>query len=124
MRLGQTLDRAEEELALPGPVIGDVGEPEQVGDVGLELTVHQILVRGRPGRPLLALDLLAESAEPVVVRADPPHRAVARRQPLLAGRITEEAITELRVLLVGVEQSVGLRGLVPLRLVNGALSHR
>ena len=45
----RVLDRAHVELALVGPVLGDVGEPELVGAPSAELASHEVVVHGRTG---------------------------------------------------------------------------
>jgi hypothetical protein len=71
---------------------------------------------------LLALPtrlLLAESAPPAVVRADPPRSAFCHRLANVTGLVEEEPVPELWVVLVGVEQGAG-----PVSLLEVGIGHR
>lgn len=89
------LDRAEVRLALDGPALGDLGEPELVdvtgGEVGLDrVTVHR-RARTLPGPGSLP----TEQGPPLVVTADPPRGPLAHA---LAGGIrfaSEESVLKL-----------------------------
>src|SRR5438552_2528607 len=76
------LDRAEVELALAGPVFGDVDQPQRVRLRRGEVALHEI-VEGRPSGLALLLAvtaaLLAEDRPPAIGRADPPRRSVGHR---------------------------------------------
>ena len=63
--------------------------------------------------------LLAERAPPPVVAADPPRGALSHRRSGAAGLAGEEAVPELRVILVRVEQGIGPVGLGELSAGDG-----
>src|SRR5690606_7231400 len=71
-------------------------------------------VRGRTGPGLAAAAFLPEHAPPLVVRADLPHRAVRHLDARGGDRVVQQAIPELGVLAVSVEDRVRRVGLVVL----------
>src|SRR5690625_388171 len=74
-------DGAEVELALVGPVLGDVGQPQFVDVIGGEVALDEVVVDRRAGALSVLGALLSEYGPPLVVPADPPCRAL---RPLLA----------------------------------------
>ncbi|MFF8995644.1 hypothetical protein ACF09H_38095 [Streptomyces sp. NPDC014983] len=83
-----------------------------------EVTADQVVVYRRAG--LLALaTLLAEHAPPAVVPADPPRGPVRHHGPGAARFVGEEAVAELRVVTVRVEQCVRA-----IRLLQHGFGHR
>ncbi|MEU7506353.1 hypothetical protein ACFZBM_36630 [Streptomyces lavendulae] len=98
--------------AATGGVFGDVSEPQPVRAGRGEVTTHEIVMHRRAGL-LGPAALLPEHAPPVVVPADPPRGPVRHGGPGAAGLIGQEAVAELRVLTVGVEQRVRAIRLVP-----------
>ena len=110
------LDRAEIELALVGPVLGDVGQPQLVDVIRGEVPLDQVIVHRRSrALPDLAA-LLPERRPPLVVPADPPRSPLAH--PLTHGLhfAGEEPVAELGIIQVGVEQGVRPIGLDQLGL--------
>ena len=111
-------DRAHVQLAVAGGVFGDIGKPQLVRRVGGEDAVDKVIV-DRRSRLLSPALLLAERAPPSVVAADPPSGAVGHRRSGAAGFIGEEAVPELRVISVRVEQGIGPVGLGELSAGDG-----
>ena len=104
-------DGAEVELALVGPVLGDVGQPQFVDVIGGEVPLHEIVVNRRAGAlPVLAA-LLTEHRPPLVVPADPPRRALTHLLTGLGGFVDQEPVAVLGVVEVSVQQRVGPVGL-------------
>ena len=105
--------RAEIELALgSGPVFGDVRQPELVRALGAELvpdaTVRvgygaEVVVDRGAGFLAIAASFLPESAPPRVVATDPPRRPVCHRLTGLTCFVREEPVSELWIVLVGIE---------------------
>ncbi len=110
------LDRTQIELALIGAVFGNVDEPQAIRLVRSEDAADEIVVHRRPRSPLLRAAFLAEDAPPLIGRADPPRCAVRHRLTRLAGFVGKNAIADLRVLAVGVEQGVRPVRLLELRI--------
>lgn len=107
----RVFDRAEVELALAGAVLSDIAELQPVWRIGGEITSDQIVVHRWAGLTVLAAPALTERAPPAVVRADPPRGARRHRLTRVTGLINQEAIAELGIISVSVEQGVG-----PIRL--------
>ena len=104
------LDRAEVELALAGPVFGDVDQPQRVR---LPAAVKSRCTRSsKAGVPGLRSSCrcgprgLPNTDHQPFARADPPRGPVGHRLALLAGLVGQEPVAELRVVAVGVEQRV------------------
>ena len=112
------LDRAEVELALSGGVLGDVGQPKPVRGACGEVATDEIVVRRRARQRPLTL-LLAEHAEPAVVRADPPGGTVSHRLARGARLVGKQAVAELGIIAVRVEQRVRAPRLHPLGVADG-----
>ena len=100
-------DRAAVELALVGPVLGDVSEPQHVRRVGGEVPAHKIVMRWCAGLGSLPRAGLTEARPPLVVSAQPPHRPVRGLHASEADLIGEEPIAELWIVAMGVEDRVG-----------------
>ncbi len=95
-------------LALAGGMLGDVRQPQPVRPVGGEVAPHPVIVDRRAGLGVLApASALAERAPPAVVPADPPGGPFGHR--LISGMASsrKEAVAELGVVAVSVEQGVG-----------------
>ena len=105
------LDRAQVELAFAGAVFGDIGQPQCIWRWGGEDPADQIVVDRRAGLAVLSALALAEGTPPLVLRADPPCRALGHRLPGLSGFLEQVAVSEVGVIFVGVERGVG-----PMRL--------
>lgn len=60
----QVLDRAAVELALSGRVLGDVGDPDEVGCRGGEVALNVVVVHRWTGRLAAAATALADRARP------------------------------------------------------------
>lgn len=71
----------------------------------------QIVVHRWAGLGVLTAFALAERTPAAVVRTDPPGGARRHRQTSLTGLIDQEAIAELRIISVSIEQGVGAVGL-------------
>ena len=112
----RVLDGAEVELALVGPVLSDVGEPELVDVIGGEVAPDQVVVDRRSGVLTVLAALLAEGQPPLVVPTDLPRCSLAHHLASDGGFICEESVAERRVVAVGVEQGVGGVGLGELGL--------
>lgn len=96
-------DGAEVELALVGPVLGDVGQPEFVDVVCGEVALHEVVVDRRSGAlPVLAA-LLPEHGPPLVVAADPPRGPLAHRLARFCGFADQETVAVFGVVDVGVQ---------------------
>ncbi len=93
---GAVLDRAQVELALPGGVLGDVGEPLAVEPVGGEVTPEQVVVHRRAGLAVQA-PLAAVNAEDLLLRAQPPDAVLTGREALESQFVGEQPIPELGV---------------------------
>ena len=87
-------------------MFGNVGEPQLVWCIRGEIPAHQIIVDRWADLAVLAAFALAEHTPPAVVRADPPRGALGHRLPGIAGLGDQKAVTELRIIAVGVEQGV------------------
>src|SRR5699024_4914059 len=97
------LDRAEVELALISPVLGDVGQPQLVDVIGSEVPLDEVIVDRRSRTfPVLGA-LLPENGPPLVVVADPPRGPLAHDLTSLSGFAGEESVPELRVVAVSVQ---------------------
>ena len=84
-------------------MLGDIGQPEFVGVVSGEVTLHEIIVDRQPGAlPVLAA-LLAEHGPPLIVPADPPRGPLAPLFTGLAGFADQEPIPELGIIAVGIQ---------------------
>src|SRR5699024_10315312 len=92
------LDRAEVELALVGPVLGDVSQPQLVDIVGGEVAFDQVVVHGRARALAVLAALLAENGPPLVVSADPPRSPLAHHFARFSGFADEEPVAELGIL--------------------------
>jgi hypothetical protein len=103
----QVFDRTDVELALAGAVFSNVGQPQLIWRVGGEITADQIVMDGWADLAVLAALALAERAPPTIGRADPPCGPLGHRLPGIAGLGDQEAVAELRVIAVGVEQGIG-----------------
>jgi hypothetical protein len=103
-------DRTDVELALAGPVFSNVGQPQLIWRIGGEIPADQIVMDRWADLAILAALALAERTPPTVVRADPPRGPLGHRLPGIAGFGDQEAVAKLRVIAVGVEQSVGSVG--------------
>lgn len=106
----RVFDRTEVELAFAGAVLGDIAEPQLIWCIGGELPADQIVVHRWTGLAVLTAFALAERTPAAVVRTDPPGGA-RHRLTSLAGLIDQEAIAELRIISVSIEQGVGAVGL-------------
>jgi len=111
-----SFDRADVELALGGGVLGDVGQPQPVRAVGLEAMAQpallvddgaQVVVDGRTGSFAVAAALARERREPAHLQADPPCGPLGHGLAGVAGLVDQEAIAELGVLAMSIEQGVG-----------------
>ncbi len=105
------LDGAEVELALVGPVLGDVGQPQLVHVIGGEVPLDQVIVDRRSRTLLVLPTLLPEGRPPLVVAADLPCRPLAHHLAGIGGLADQEAIPVLGIVAVGVQQGVGAIGL-------------
>lgn len=70
-------DRAQVELALVGPVLGDVGQPELVDVTCGEVPLDEIVVHARAWAFPVLTALLPEHGPPLVISADPPRGFLA-----------------------------------------------
>ena len=104
------LDRAEVELALTRVMFSDIAEPQLIWCIRSKVPLNQIIVDRRPHFSVLAA-LLAEHAPPPIVGADPPGSALGHRLTGVTGLLDQVAVTELRIVAVGVEQGIGAVGL-------------
>jgi hypothetical protein len=108
------LNRTEIQLPFAGPVFGDVGQPQPVRPWSGEPAGDQVIVRRRPRLSGLGVRLrFTEDAPPAIGRANPPPGAVGHRLPRLTGLVDQQPMPELRVVPMGVEQSVGAVRLHP-----------
>ena len=99
------LDHAEVERAHQRAVLGDAAGPQLVRSVSGDVPPDQVVMHRRAGLgPLPALGLLAEPREPAVGRADPPRGALGHHLAGSGGLVGQEAVAELRVVAMGVEQ--------------------
>ena len=106
------LDRALVQLALIGPVLGDVGQPQLVRPGRGEVPLDQVVVGRRAGLlPVLAA-LLPEHRPPAVGGTDPPHGPVTACVTGLTGLISQQPVAELGIIGMGVEDRVGQIGLI------------
>jgi hypothetical protein len=94
-------------------VFGDVGEPEAIGLIGTEVSVHEIVVSRGVRLGALAGFLLAENGPPAIGRADLPHGAFAHLEAGVSDLVGEEPIAELGIVTMRIEDGVGQKGLVP-----------
>ena len=108
-------------------MLGDIGQPELVRSGSCELVSFaavlvdddaEVVVNGGAGLLAILAALLPEHGPPAVRRRDPPCCPVRHRLALVAGFVGKEAIPELRVVAVGVEQ-----GVRPIRLIQVPLTH-
>jgi hypothetical protein len=91
-------------------VFGDVGEPGDVGCRGAEVSVDQIVVHGRTGGLRVASALLGGGGPDPVLPAqamDPPFTDFVASPFEFIG---DEAVTELRIIAVDVDDGVGQVG--------------
>ncbi|MEY9997361.1 hypothetical protein ABIE67_009480 [Streptomyces sp. V4I8] len=102
--------------------VGDVSEPQPVRGVGGEDAPHSIVVDRRPGLGVLAATAsLSKRAPPAVVPADPPGGPLGHHLARGAGLVDKEAVAELRVVAVSVEQCIGPVCLARVRRNSGVL---
>jgi len=102
------LDGTQIQLALAGCVLGDVRQPQPVRPGCGEVPPHQIIMNRRPGLGVLpAAPALAEGTPPAVVPADPPGGPLSHRLTGGQGLVEKEAVTELGIVAMRVEQGVG-----------------
>ncbi|MGX1784940.1 hypothetical protein ACWIGF_27885 [Streptomyces diastaticus] len=97
-------------------MFGDVGQPPSVRRRGGEAPPAPIVVgRARLG-VLAAAFAFAEHALPAVVAADSPSGPLGHHLASGPGLVDEEAVAELEIVAVGVEQGVGPVGLGQFRV--------
>jgi hypothetical protein len=89
------LDRAQIQLAPARPVLGDIGQPHDVGSIGMEVAAHEVIRRGPAGGLARAVAARDRGADPML-RTDAPHatpRAYSpspiNRYPILTDRPRE-----------------------------------
>ncbi|MFF9105141.1 hypothetical protein ACF1AU_31770 [Streptomyces rubrogriseus] len=116
------LDGAQIQLAVAGRVLGDARQPQPVGPSPVKFRrTRSSWIGGRAlaffPRPLR----LPEGTPPPVVPAEPPGGQLGHRLTSGAGLVEKEAVPELGIVTVRVEQGVGP---VCLRKLAGRASHR
>src|SRR5699024_2132998 len=97
------LDRAEVELALVGPVLGDIRQPQLIDVIRGEVPLDQVIVHGRSRALPIFAALLPEHRRPLVVTADPPCGLLTHHLARCCGFASEGAIPELEIVTAGVE---------------------
>ena len=107
------LDRAAIQLALTGPMLGDVGEPELVGRRGGEDPLHQIVVHRGAGLAALAAPAPTDRADDPVGRAHPPHAPLRRDEPEVGEVVSDQSIPERRLFGMQIERRVRQLRLIP-----------
>ena len=93
-----------------GAVLSDIAEPQLIWAAGGEVALDKIIMYRRADLAVLT-PLLAEHTPPAVVRADPPRCALGHHLAGVASLVEQEPVAELRVVLMGPEQSVRPVGL-------------
>jgi hypothetical protein len=87
-------------------VFRDVGQPDLVRTSGREVTLHVVVVNGRP-RTLGSSRALGERAEDLLFGADLPHPSFARAKAGVGEFVGNEAIAKDRIVVVHVDRRVG-----------------
>jgi len=89
-------DRAAVELPLGGGMLGDVGQPDNIGCWRREVPLDQVVVHRRTGGLPAALATLPGGGRPDPLRAaDPPDPPFAAAMALLLELIGDEPVAEL-----------------------------
>ena len=112
------LDAAGVELAFRRRVLRDIGEPGDVGSRRAEVSIDQIIVDGWTGDLSVAPALLGRRRPDPLVATEAVHAAFAR---LVAGALElvgDEAIPELGVVVVDVDDDVGQMRVVPIAVAD------
>lgn len=102
----EILGRTEVELALSGGVLGDVGQPQPVGLLGREVPADVAIMHGWSWTGPVLAALGPERGVPLVLVAEPPGSAGRHRSASILGLVAQQAVPELRVVLVGVVEGV------------------
>lgn len=100
------LDRAAVQLALGGPVLRDVGEPEPVRRISAEHPLDMVVEHGRPGLLALPASPPLRRGEDPSLRAQLPRRPPAHPPPRSTSFVGEVSVAERRVSMVRVMQRV------------------
>lgn len=106
-------------------MFGDIGKPQLVETGGRgELAADQVVVDRRPDSAALTAAFLPERAPSATVATDLPRGPLGHHLAGGRGLGDKVAVTELRVVAVGVEQRVPRYACVRSVSVIGAASHR
>lgn len=115
-------DGAKVELALVGPVLGDVSQPQLFKLRRREIAEHEIVVNGRASIPVQAPLLRMRGPEPLL-GAQPPYPPF---RSLQAGfgfdLVRDETTPEPCVVAVQIDRGVREVGVVPVALRDGVCS--
>jgi hypothetical protein len=107
------LDDARVELALIGPVFGDVGQPDLVGRRSGEVPLHEVVVDGWFGALARGLAAFLRRRRPdPVLGAEPPDPSLAHRVARPLELVGDEPVAELGVVLVHVTDHIHQVGVV------------
>lgn len=104
-------DRTQVELALAGAVFDIIIQPQPIWFISGETAADQVIIDRWADLAVLAALTLAERTPPAVARTDPPRGPLGHLAAGIAGLGDQEAVPELRVIAMGVEQRVGAIGL-------------
>ena len=93
---------AQRELALTRRVLRDSGQPQRVWSLGGELASDVVVMHGRAWAAPVLAPLGPERAVPLVLVAQLPGGAGGHGSPGRFGLVPQQAVPELRVVLVGI----------------------
>jgi hypothetical protein len=116
IRLEQASSTAQRRAcAFGGGVLGDVGQPEQVGSLGGELPQHEVVV-DRPAWLAGQAALAGVHRPDPLLGAEPVDPVAGRRQALPGELVGHEPVAELWVVVVDVDHGVDQVRVVPLHV--------
>jgi hypothetical protein len=92
-------------------MLGIFAEPQHIRLIRSEAPLHQVVMDRRPGLAISAAPGFAEHAPPPVGRADPARGPPRHHLTRGSGFVGEEAVPELRVVTMSIEQGRGPIGL-------------
>ena len=109
------------ELALHRRVLGDVGEPDRIRSLGVELAPDQVVVHRRARDLAAATPALLRRGRPdPLLAAQPPHPALAATMASRLELIGDEPVAELGIVGVHVDDGVGEMGVGVVALRAGS----
>ncbi len=108
-------DGAEVKLAFIGAVFGDVGQPDLVGGLGAELTLHEVVVDRWP-RSTVQSSLLGEDRPDALLGTQPCDTVLAGKDPAPGKFVGDESVAERGVIGVNVAGGIDQVRIIPILL--------